>query len=343
MTRESHAGTKLRGIAALMGACAIVTACGGGGSSTGTPPPPPPPPAPGLNDAARTAAATATAQSTTNACASLPSFYWEIGDRAARIASGSVHQSGAILTYTSSTNLSIASASKWMWGAYVVEKRGGVLNATDIKHLTFTSGYSSFDTCAMGDTVGSCLATGDNGTYTAATNGKFFYNGGHMEKQASLMGLDGADNAALAVEVKGQIGTEIAMTYTQPQPAGGVRTSADEYAKFLRKIITGDLRMGGVLGTQAVCTNPTTCATAVSTPIPTDESWHYSLGHWVEDDPTVGDGAFSSPGAFGFYPWIDSGKTYYGIVARESVGGAAIESVKCGRLIRKAWLTGNTY
>jgi len=337
MTKHRH-----HTIAALMGACAIVTACGGGGSA-GTPPPPPPAPAPGLNDAARTAAATATAQSTTNACASLPSFYWEIGDRAARIASGSVHASGAILTYTSSTNLAIASASKWMWGAYVAEKRGGTLSASDIKHLTFTSGYSNFDTCAPGDTVGSCLATGSNGSYSASTDGKFFYNGGHMQKHASLMGLDGADNAALATEVRSQIGTEIAMSYIQPQPAGGVRTNADEYGKFLRKMLTGDLRMGGMLGTQSVCTNPTTCTAAVSTPIPTDESWHYSLGHWVEDDPTVGDGAFSSPGAFGFYPWIDAGKTYYGIVAREAIGGAAIESVKCGRLIRKAWLTGNTY
>lgn len=327
-------------IAALMSACAALTGCGGGGGSAGGPAPAP---APGLNDATRTAAATATAQSTTNACASLPSFYWEIGDRAARIASGSVHSSGAILTYSSTTMLSVASASKWMYGAYVVQKRAGSLNAQDIKYLNFQSGYSSFDTCAPSDTVGSCLATGTNGTYTASTDGKFFYNGGHMQKHASLMGLDGLDNASLAAEVRGQIGTEIAMTYTQPQPAGGVRTTADEYAKFLRKMLTGDLLMANALGTHPVCTNPLTCAAAVSTPIPSDESWHYSIGHWLEDDPTVGDGAFSSPGAFGFYPWIDAGKTYYGIVAREAIGGAAIESVKCGRLIRKAWMTGNIY
>jgi hypothetical protein len=70
-----------------------------------------------------------------------------------------------------------------------------------------------------------------------------------------------------------------------------------------------------------------------------DESWHYSIGHWVEDDPKVGDGAFSSPGAFGFYPWIDASKTYYGVVARAEAPGA-LESVYCGRLIRKAWVTG---
>jgi hypothetical protein len=75
------------------------------------------------------------------------------------------------------------------------------------------------------------------------------------------------------------------------------------------------------------------------------KSWHYAIAHWVEDDPTVGDGAFSSPGAFGFYPWIDAGKTTYGVLARHanvSLSGndpVAVESVVCGRAIRKAWFT----
>ena len=59
--------------------------------------------------------------------------------------------------------------------------------------------------------------------------------------------------------------------------------------------------------------------TAANTPVPSTESWHYSIGHWVEDDPAVGDGAFSSAGAFGFYPWIDASKTYYGVLAREAI------------------------
>jgi hypothetical protein len=61
-----------------------------------------------------------------------------------------------------------------------------------------------------------------------------------------------------------------------------------------------------------VCTNPRTCAQAVFAPLPPNESWHHSVGHWVEDDPVVGDGAFSSPGAFGFYPWVDASRTHYG-------------------------------
>ena len=43
--------------------------------------------------------------------------------------------------------------------------------------------------------------------------------------------------------------------------------------------------MHDALGTHAVCTNPATCANAEFAPSPPGESWHYSIGHWVEDDP----------------------------------------------------------
>jgi hypothetical protein len=75
------------------------------------------------------------------------------------------------------------------------------------------------------------------------------------------------------------------------------------------------------------------------------ESWHYSIGHWIEDDPVVGDGAFSSPGALGWYPWIDKSQKYYGLMARENLNTAAgnfegYQSAVCGRLMRNAWETG---
>jgi hypothetical protein len=60
----------------------------------------------------------------------------------------------------------------------------------------------------------------------------------------------------------------------------------------------------------------------------------------VEDD-AAGDGSFSSPGAFGFYPWIDAARKHYGIVARyELSSDAYLHSVLCGQPIRKAFLSG---
>ena len=329
---------------ALLFAGILVTACGGGGSSTpignvAPPVPPTPPTAPSVvTDQQRIRAATATAQ-TNSLCTAIQPFYWEIGDRTAALAAGSVNASSSAITYTENTQLSIASASKWLYSSYFVQVRAGVLTADDYKYLNFQSGYTSFQGCQSDQTVAQCEAYQNNGVYTAANDGKFFYGGGHMQKHATLVGLGDMDNAALADEIRSQLGSDVKLAYSEPQLAGGVYMSSSAYARVLRKILAGQLLMGSMLGAHPVCTNRSTCAAAVFAPIPSDESWHYSIGHWVEDDPTVGDGAFSSPGAFGFYPWIDASKTYYGVLARLSVG-SAIDSVYCGRLIRKAWVTG---
>jgi len=155
-----------------------------------------------------------------------------------------------------------------------------------------------------------------------------------------MASMTGAD---VALAYQSQLGSDIAVSFNGPLLAGGAITSAQSYAVFLRKILNGQLQIAGLLGYQKTCTLPGTCATAEYSPLPAN--WSYSVGHWVEDDPVVGDGAFSSPGAFGFYPWIDASKTGYGILARHanvSITGddpVAVESVVCGRLIRKAWST----
>ena len=286
----------------------------------------------------RAAAAAATAAGNPLCIADQP-FYWEIGDQYSRLAGSSVG-SGAP---GSSTPMTIASASKWIYGAYVMERQGGAASPADIKFLTFRSGYTNFvpPSCPIAATVDDCLNAVANGVYSPSTNNFFYYGSGHMQKHASLLGLGTLNDAALAEEVQSKI-VSFGFTYSQPQLAGGVFASADAYAGFLRRLLSGGLQLAGKLGSDAVCTNLAMCAMALYTPVPSTESWHYSLGHWVEDDPVVGDGAFSSPGAFGFYPWIDAGKTYYGILAREAIlpDNEGFSSVECGRRIRKAWQSG---
>lgn len=341
---------RLRKLASLATTVAVVmtvatlTACGGSGDPAPVPAPAPPA---GPDLATRSHAATATAQSSSNACSPIRPFYWEVGNATQALASGSVNATGNATTYTASTVMPIASASKWLYGAYVAERRGGALTAQDIEFLTFRSGYTSFAAigdCFAGDTVAACVTRGDNDVQTAAHVGKFFYNGGHMQKHASLaapgMALGDMGSAALATELRRVLGNEINLSFSQPQPAGGVRTSAGDYALFLRKLLRQELQLSPLLGAHKVCTNPATCADALSTPMTNGLDWHYSLGHWVEDDPDASDGAFSSAGAFGFYPWVDAGKAWYGIVARSDTAGSGNESADCGALIRAAWVSG---
>ena len=237
----------------------------------------------------------------------------------------------------------IASASKWVFAAGAVQARKGELSQDNIDKLHFTSGYNSFDICLPlpRETIDSCLARGDNGLLTPENVGKFFYNGGHLQTLASDLGWGGQNSEELADTLNALLGSQPPLEFQQPQPAGGIRWSAAGYAGLLQRLLRNELEIAALLGAHAVCTNPLAKdCNALSTPIPLTESWQYSLGHWVESDPKVGDQAVSSAGKFGFYPWIDAAKQSYGIVAREDHDSerAGYDSAVCGRKIRALWL-----
>ncbi len=323
----------------------LLAACGGGGSGGGDQGDPPAPADPTV--AQRSAAASAVASEHAD-CVAVAPFHWSVGDATGRLAEGRVGADAP----GAETVMAIASASKWLYGAYVAERRNGQLLAEDVPLLNFTSGYTEFSQCLPQQTVAECQSyqgtVVKNGGYVPAHQGHFYYGGGHMQKHALLMGLGGDDNSALAAHIGGTLG--LALAYSQPQLAGGVATSATQYGLFLQRVLGGQLKIGALLGQQAVCTNPATCASALYSPIGYSLSWHYASGHWVEDDPASGDGAFSSAGAFGFYPWIDAGKHWWGIVARHQNAGQGAEdpnqragrdSAACGARIRAAWIKGS--
>jgi hypothetical protein len=303
-----------------------LVACGGGSSSDL-----------GVSMAERHSAASTTA-STNPACApaEVGSFRWEIGDANGALGAGQVGAGAP----AADLRMNIASASKWVYAAYVVQKVG--IRASDRPYLNFTSGYGEFlPVCGLSDTVNDCLVRGGTGQDPTRV-GLFAYGGGHMQRHAvAEMGLGGLDSAALAIELQAQIGQH-GMAFSQPELAGSIVASSDGYASFLRRMLKGELALAQSLGTQRVCANPDAAGcNAVTSPISGTEDWGYSLGHWVEDDPVVGDGAFSSPGAFGFYPWINADRTLYGVLAREDFSSeAGFKSALCGRLIRQAWATG---
>ena len=74
----------------------------------------------------------------------------------------------------------------------------------------------------------------------------------------------------------------------------------------------------------------------------TDYRWHYGLGSWreCEDDRFTEDcqnaRLVSSPGLYGFHPWIDFDGRTYGIIAREDPlwFKPSIESVDVAYAIR---------
>jgi hypothetical protein len=294
-------------------------------------------------------------------------FYWEIGDVNGK-------HFGETLDGVNAPGpgpddlMSIASASKWPFAAYVVQKYHSSSNFQSyIPYLDFTSGYSTFDNskCSViaNQTVAECNSAGQNGINPADDDPNhpgqylFHYEGGHMQQLAAAaagpggLGLGNDSATDLAQEVNGALGTNF--TYVVAQPAGGITTTATEYASFLRRLMPGSaqpLLLASMLDADSQCIHSQTCATASpasdSNLIP--ENFHYGLGHWIEDDSATDAGikAWSSAGAHGFYPWIsNTSPAWYGILARslqigETDGtGAGYDSLKCGRAIRAAWIT----
>ena len=262
-------------------------------------------------------------------CVAIRPFYWEIGDGLSALVSGSA----GIGAPTAKTELDVASASKWIFSAYVAQKRAGQLTATDKNHLRFLTGHDQFTSCLGSQTVRGCFQSGSNDDQTLSSIGKFAYGGGHMQKLAVDMGLGELTVSELAQEVNLTLG--IKSRYSSPQPAGGMEMTSQDYGFFLRKLLNNKLQLSNFLGVNPVCTTEAVCPHAVvSSPAPA--GWEYSYGHWVEVD-----GVLSGPGKFGFYPWMDKANGLYGVVGRKSSDHEAyLTSVECGQKIRSAFLRG---
>ncbi|MCO5399523.1 serine hydrolase [Ralstonia soli] len=277
-------------------------------------------------------------------CQRLGDYYWEIGDAKGVLMRG---QHGQRISANKTVRL--ASASKWVFGAYVAERTHGKPTPAEIDALTMRSGYDGLNPllCNRNDTVQSCFERGRNSTFTPGHVGRFSYNGGHDQKLLINLGFGGADADTLSNELDRQLANTpglrdadkpLGIRYLAPEPGGGMIATPSTYGQFLRRLMRGEYELGKMLGQHAVCTEPGTCANAVSTPAALP--WHYALNYWIEDHPG-GDGAFSSPGAFGFYPWITADKRYYGMLVRETLAPRAyVRSAACGALIRRAFAEG---
>lgn len=274
------------------------------------------------------------------ACRQIQPFYWEIGDSEKSLIAGSVGKNfrGSV---DRQTNVKIASASKWIFGAYILEKTNGILSAQDRQHLLMQGGFKDFNPlpCALRRTVKACAEARSNSQVSPEAVGKFYYGGGDAQALSVLHGLGRMNQQELEREVQSKLQNKFLLTYNNLALAGGLELDAARYATFLQEIIKGTYRMKDFLGQDAICTFPESCKTSLFSPA--KEAWDYSYHHWVEKDVAGKVLAYSSPGSRGFYPWIDADKKYYGIISRTSTKDMAYwDSVECGRLIRKAFLSG---
>jgi hypothetical protein len=270
-------------------------------------------------------------------CKRISPFYLEIADKEQIIISEQIGDS----PFKRETVLPVASASKWIFAGYVVDKLAGDLNQDIIQALTMRSGHTQFQvsSCIENDfkTVEECAAFGNNSLQIPAHKKRFYYNNGHQQALAISLGLGGMDKKQLSEEINHYLNLGDDLDFNSMQLGGGMSLSVASYAHFLSALLRGDLKLAQSLGSYKTCTWGDRCPQALYSPVELPDS--YSIGHWVESL----DGAYSSAGLFGFYPWIDSQKRHYGIISRFSVDfsdgigyGPGYTSMLCGQAIRQA-------
>lgn len=292
---------------------------------------------------AKAAAAADRATTTAGDCTVIGNFYWEIGTRDGKLDGKPVVKRASSTLYNADTDVNLASASKWVFGAYVAQlTKDRSLSGDEVAKLHMTSGYTNLNvlSCTAAQKTKGCLPGGK----TAAHEKFFYYESGHLQRLALDLGLGDFDKDGLIGEYNHLLG-DFGFRFATLNVAGGMSGHATGYARFLQKLLKDELAMGQQLGRDEVCTQapagllapkPGECQSKFT---PSDQpSWGYSHAHWVERNAAGQLQAYSSPGLFGFYPWISANKQHYGVIARESRASEAYNlSAACGRAIRKAF------
>lgn len=288
----------------------------------------------------------------TNAeCKKIDAFYWEFGTASGKLYSGSKGNK-----YLADTSVKIASASKWLFGTYVYEVMKGRVTREQKEFLQMRSGYTNMHNlsclrdkvktvrdCFLAEAkLGRLFGRGSNAELTEKNKGKFFYNGGHGQALAIQPEIDLADKDkdALGKTISSKLNLK-EVTYNFPQLAGGGVTTATTYAQFLRNLMADKYYLSKFLTIDSgVCAHHACGAKEVAeSPIPKDLKWWYGSHYWIEKDDQGQTLAYSSPGLFGFYPWITSDKKYYGLISQQGRARDRGEtSILCGIALRETFL-----
>lgn len=96
-------------------------------------------------------------------------------------------------------------------------------------------------------------------------------------------------------------------------PAGGARSTANDYMNFLVMILSkGNFRGVEVLSRQSVALmqQSFTAGKMVKDSPAGSLNWGYGLGEWIMAPVNKENPAVSSPGLFGSFPWMDNAKGY---------------------------------
>lgn len=196
--------------------------------------------------------------------------------------------------------------------------------------LGFTSGFNQSETnipCVSDPdtTLQACAQVYYNAGISTTPGAAFVYGNGHLEIAAAMAEVAGGkqfyrlfrDKVADPLAI-GPISNIVTPSANNPRVAGGGNSTGEEYAKILDGVMSGRL-LNNLTNFK---TDRTATASFIYRP-PAVPDWHYASASWRECDlPVFANGCasvmtISSPGKFGWTPWIDFDAGYYAVLAMQ--------------------------
>ncbi len=173
------------------------------------------------------------------------------------------------------------------------------------------------------------------GPPTIVPGSEFYYSSSHMQV-AGLMAHEARGVTSWSEvfdEWKALTGLFPGRDYdlpsiTNPRLAGGMHWTGNDYMEFLRSLFQGSL-LTPALRAELFADRTAAGVEIVASPVQgIGEGWHYALGNWIEcRSPNwlascASRQRYSSPGAYGAYPFLDFGQGIYGIVSQQGPLGS---------------------
>lgn len=107
-------------------------------------------------------------------------------------------------------------------------------------------------------------------------------------------------------------------------PSGGAICSAFDYLNFMQMLLNKGMFNGKrILSEHAIdeMMKTQTLDLRIRFSPESGKGMNYALGSWIQEDENGKGTVFSSPGAFGTWPWIDKKRNYVGIIFAKSLLG----------------------
>ena len=260
--------------------------------------------------------------------------------------------------FSPAANIAVASASKLVAGTLLLDlvARGeltldrttgdvlgwsGERGTITLRHLlSFTSGLAPEAGCTINPltTLAACVRDIEATATVAPPGTRYDYGSTHLHVAARMAEVVTGQswNALYRERLADPLGIEASSRFfalpnaalgtANPLVAGGLRITAHDYARLLGVIFARGSAFGLTTATPALfdlqAREPYPSVTVGNSP-GAPFGFRYGLTAWLHcSTPATGCTELSSPGAFGFTPWIDRQTGYYATIAMEEVAGS---------------------